>query len=375
VERPGPPYAALASHLRRSIATPLARLADPRYTRTVTTDPATAFDAMAASYDELEPWYEHLYAILHDLLRGSLVPLSAHGLRALDAGCGTGLQTAILLELGYEVVGLDPSAGLLALARHRHPAARFARGDAQALPWRDGTFDVVVSCGSVLSFVPRPGRAIGEMARVLRPGGQLFLEVEHRWSLDLVWRVASSVVGDPLRYGIPPCEARRALARPFRDGLWIDYPGYPRLRLFTRAELDRLLGEAGLVVVRAWGLHSVTNVIPSTVLHRARLGRSTGALYRGLRALDRAVAATGLGRCLANSLVILAARTPDAPHVPADPEHGARRRRDRAVHRAQRTWSVFTPRLRRSVETATLARNFAREGLAWISVSGARRCS
>jgi hypothetical protein len=88
----------------------------------------------------------------------------------------------------------------------------------------------------------------------------------------------------------------------------MDYPGYPRLRLFTRPELDRLLGEAGLTARRAWGLHSVTNVIPSTVLHRARLGRTMGTLYRGLRALDRALAATGAGRRLCNSLVILAVK-------------------------------------------------------------------
>jgi MPBQ/MSBQ methyltransferase len=275
----------------------------------MTTDPATAFDAMAASYDELEPWYEHLYAVLHDLLRASVVPATgARRPRALDAGCGTGLQTAILLDLGYEAVGLDASAGLLALARQRQPAARFTRGDAQALPWRDATFDLLVSCGSVLSFVPGPGRALTEMARVLRPGGQLFLEVEHRWSLDLVWRLASSALGDPLRYGTRPREAWGAFARPYSEGLWVDYPGYPRLRLFTRAELDRLLGEAGLVPVRAWGLHSVTNVIPSTVLHRARLGRATGVLYRGLRALDWALAGTGTGRRFANSLVMLAAR-------------------------------------------------------------------
>ncbi|HWC03877.1 MAG TPA: class I SAM-dependent methyltransferase [Methylomirabilota bacterium] len=275
----------------------------------MTTDPATAFDAMAASYDELEPWYEHLYAVLHDLLRGSLTQPPGEGRRrALDGGCGTGLQTALLLDLGYETVGLDLSAPLLAMARQRHPSARFGRGDVQALPWRGGTFDVVVSCGSVLSFVPDPARAIAEMARVLRPHGRLFVEVEHRWSLDLLWRLASSLTGDPLGYGAGPREARRAFARPLRAGLWMSYPGYPRLRLFTREELDRLLEEAGLAVVRAWGIHSATGVMPSTVLHQPRLGRATAALYRGLRKVDRMLAGTGPGRRLSNSLVVLAAK-------------------------------------------------------------------
>jgi hypothetical protein len=52
----------------------------------------------------------------------------------------------------------------------------------------------------------------------------------------------------------------------------------------------------------------VTNVIPSTMLHRARLGRITRALYRPLRWLDEALARTSAGRALANSLVVLAAK-------------------------------------------------------------------
>jgi MPBQ/MSBQ methyltransferase len=275
----------------------------------VLTDPATAFDVMAASYDELEPWYEHLYAVLHDVLRASLTPpADGRRRRALDAGCGTGFQTAVLLDLGYETVGTDLSGSLLAVARRRHPAGIFVRGDVQALPWRSGAFDVAVSCGSVLSLVTEPARAVGELARVLRPGGRLLLELEHRWSLDLAWRLASSVVGDILGYGATTREAWRAFAPPLREGIWIDYPGYPKLRLFARPELDQLLSRVGLTVMRAWGLHSVTNVIPSTVLHRERLGRATGVLYRGLRALDRALAGTGLGRGLANNLVVLAAK-------------------------------------------------------------------
>jgi SAM-dependent methyltransferase len=264
---------------------------------------------MAASYDDLEPWYEHLYAVLHDLMRAELAPPAGSGSpRALDAGCGTGFQTAILRELGYETLGLDLSAGLLHVARQRCAGARFLRGDVATLPCRDESVDLVVSCGSTLSFVPRPERAFGEIARVLRPGGRAFLEVEHRWSLDLPWRLASSVAGDVLGYGVTVREARRAFARPLREGVWIDYPGYPRLRLFTRRELGRFLGQAGLTPVRTWGLHSVTNVIPSTVLHHAPLHRMTEVFYRTLRSLDRALAATRLACGLSNSLVILAAK-------------------------------------------------------------------
>jgi MPBQ/MSBQ methyltransferase len=275
----------------------------------VTTDPAPAFDAMAASYDELEPWYEHLYVVLHDLVRTMLArPADAGSRRALDAGCGTGFQTAILLAQGYQTSGLDLSAAMLHVACHRHPAARFMRGNLETLPCRDSAFDVVVSCGSTLSFLERPSLALREIGRVLRPGGRALVEVEHRWSLDLIWRLLSSAVGDPLRYGVTAAEARAAFAPPLGAGITMAYPQYPSLRLFTRAELGGLLADAGLAPVRAWGVHSVTNLIPSTVLHRPRLGPVTAAGYRALRALDRALAATGVGRSLANSLIVLAAK-------------------------------------------------------------------
>jgi MPBQ/MSBQ methyltransferase len=278
----------------------------------VTTGAGRFFDAMAASYDDLEPWYEHLYGVLHGLVRAELAPRArSRRLRALDAGCGTGFQTAILLELGYETLGVDVSAGLLDVAQRRLAAARFLRADLEALPCRDAAFDVAVSCGSTFSFLGDPARALREVARVVRPGGSLLLEVEHRWSLDLLWRLASSVTGDPLAYGVAPVEARRAFGRPLAGGIWIDYPGYPPLRLFTRSELGGLVAAAGLAPLRWWGIHSATNLVPSTVLHRPRLGRTFARIYRALTRIDQRLAGTPLGRGAANSLVVLA-RKPDA---------------------------------------------------------------
>jgi SAM-dependent methyltransferase len=268
------------------------------------------FDAMAASYDDLEPWYEHLYGVLHDLLRAELAGAGGSpASRALDAGCGTGFQTAILLELGYETLGLDLSASLLGEARRRCVGARLVQGDLAALPWRDAVVDLVVCCGSTLSFVGDARKAVRELARVLRPGGRLFVEVEQRWSLDLLWRLASSLTGDPLGYGATAAEARRALGRPFGDGIWMDYPGYPRLRLFTRRELEMLLGGVGLAPVRWWGIHSVTNLVPSTILHRPRLGAALARLYGALARVDRMLSGNPVGRCAANSLVVLARKS------------------------------------------------------------------
>ena len=229
--------------------------------------------------------------------------------RALDAGCGTGFQTAILLELGYVTTGLDISSGLLRAARARCAGASLVQGDVEALPCRDGTMDLVISCGSTLSFVTRPERAFAEIARVLRPGGRLLLEVEHRWSLDLAWRLASSLAGDPLGYGVEPREARRAFAPATRRQSFhglprlpaapalhaIGAPSPPRRRTASRA--------SGAGASTASPMSS-----PPRCSTAATLGRTTGTLYRGLRALDRALAGTPAGRALANSLVVLATK-------------------------------------------------------------------
>jgi SAM-dependent methyltransferase len=268
---------------------------------------ARFFDAMAGEYERLEPWYEHLYAVLHEILRAALRPAPGPGRpRALDAGCGTGFQTAVLEELGYRAHGVDLSAGLLRVARERLGPGGLARGDVHALPYRSGTFDAATCCGSTLSFVDDAGRALAEIARVLRPGALLLIECEGRWTLDLGWAGASGLAGDRLGYGLRPAEVWRAATTPGARECRLAYPGYGPLRLFTVGETARLLRAAGCTPLRTWGIHSVTNLLPSTVLHRERLGRGTAAVYAVLRAADRALAGVAGAARLANSLVVLA---------------------------------------------------------------------
>ncbi len=273
------------------------------------TDPARMFDAMARDYERLEPWYDHLYARLHALLAAHLAPARG-GRRALDAGCGTGFQAHVLRGLGYETHGVDISAGLLAVARRTVAGVALVRADLQALPYAPAAFDAIVCGGSTLSFVADPDRALAELARVLRPGGRLLLECEHKWSLDLAWTLASALAGDPLGYGVSAAALWCALRRPPGASIALPYPGYGTLTLFTAGDLRRRLAAAGLCWQRAWGIHAVTNVIPSTVLHRERLPQPLAAVYRALCRLDAAAGGSPPGRALSNSLVVLARRGP-----------------------------------------------------------------
>jgi ubiquinone/menaquinone biosynthesis C-methylase UbiE len=96
--------------------------------------------------------------------------------RTLDVGCGTG-RNLPFFDAGARVVGLDPAPDSLWAARRRAPGVRLVQGDAQALPFRDGVFDTVVS-GLVFCSVPDPARGLAEVKRVLVPGGTLRM-LEH----------------------------------------------------------------------------------------------------------------------------------------------------------------------------------------------------
>ena len=271
---------------------------------------ARLFDAMADEYDVLEPWYEHLYAQLHAILTTHLAPQAVTGdrLRALDAGCGHGAQTTLLQALGYETHGVDIAPRMLALARARIPNAMLAQADLIALPYPDTTFDVVSCAGSTLSFVEDPDIALRELARVLRPGGRLLLECEHKWSLDLGWTLASALTGDALGYGVSLSTLARALRAPLHASIALPYPGYGTMTLFSGRDLRRRLAAVGLSWERAWGIHAMTNVIPSTILHRPRVPWLLARLDHALRRVDAALGATPPARALGNSLVVLAAR-------------------------------------------------------------------
>ena len=98
------------------------------------------------------------------------------GMRVLDVACGTGNLAIPAAARGAKVTGLDLAPNLLEQARKRVGAAgldvRFDEGDAEALPYADGTFDLVMSMFGAM-FAPRPERVAAELARVTKPGGAI----------------------------------------------------------------------------------------------------------------------------------------------------------------------------------------------------------
>jgi ubiquinone/menaquinone biosynthesis C-methylase UbiE len=102
----------------------------------------------------------------------------AAGQTLLDVGCGSG-QTAIpAAKKGVKVTGIDIADNLIRHARQRAKAAklnaRFDVGDAEDLPYGDNSFDVSISMIGAM-FAPRPERVVSEFARVIKPGGKLYM--------------------------------------------------------------------------------------------------------------------------------------------------------------------------------------------------------
>lgn len=106
----------------------------------------------------------------------------------LEVGCGTGHFTRWLAERGFRVLGLDISPAMLAEAAKRN-GIPYVIGDALALPFADGSFDIVALI-TTLEFVPDPQRALSEAVRVARHG--LLLGVLNRYSLLAVKRKISA---------------------------------------------------------------------------------------------------------------------------------------------------------------------------------------
>ena len=133
---------------------------------------ATA-EAYAAAFPTTEPEHPLDLAMVDDLVARVL---AGGGRQVLDAGCGTGRMSRYLADRGCSVRGVDLSPGMLAVARREHPSLSFAEGSLTALPVGDASVDGVLAWYSVIHLTDDElPVALGEMRRVLRPGGYLLL--------------------------------------------------------------------------------------------------------------------------------------------------------------------------------------------------------
>ncbi len=98
------------------------------------------------------------------------------GMKVLDVACGNGNLAVIAARKGAEVTGIDIADNLIEAAKERAAAEgldiKFEQGDAEAMPYEDGSFDVVMTMYGAM-FTPRPEVAASELVRVCKPGGTI----------------------------------------------------------------------------------------------------------------------------------------------------------------------------------------------------------
>jgi SAM-dependent methyltransferase len=123
------------------------------------------------------------------------------GTRHLDVGCGAGMAAALSAARGASVAGIDAAEALLAIARERTPAGDFRQGDLEALPFDDGSFDLV-SGFNAFQYAGDPAQALREAGRVAKPGGMIVIMT---WGEPAGMEAASLVAAlKPLLPAPPP---------------------------------------------------------------------------------------------------------------------------------------------------------------------------
>jgi ubiquinone/menaquinone biosynthesis C-methylase UbiE len=116
------------------------------------------------------------------------------GRLTLDVGCGEGRLARDLKQLGHNVVAVDASPTLVLLAREADPELEVHVADAAALPFDDGAADLALAFMSLMDMDDMTG-AVGEIARVLEPGGRLVVAVVH--PINSAGTFASDEAGSP----------------------------------------------------------------------------------------------------------------------------------------------------------------------------------
>jgi ubiquinone/menaquinone biosynthesis C-methylase UbiE len=184
------------------------------------------------------------------------------GVRVLDVATGPGYVASAAAARGAAVVGVDFSATMLAEARRLHPGIDFRAGNAEALPFPDGSFDAVVMSFGLL-HLGRPDQALTEARRVLRAGGRLAFTV---------WATPDAAVGFGIVLGAIQRHGRLDVPLP---------PGPPFFRFSDPDECRRALLAAGFrapevaTIPQVWRLASRDALFE--VMHRSTV-RTAGLL-------------------------------------------------------------------------------------------------
>jgi len=220
----------------------------------------------------------------------------ARGLKVLEIGCGLGTDGAEFAKAGADYTGVDLTDAAIELAQKRFElfglTGRFEVADAENLQFPDESFDVVYSHG-VLHHTPDINAAVGEVHRVLKPGGRAIVMLYHRGSYnyrvgirvlrragagllksDAGIKLINVLTGEP----VGALQERAAMMRTTNGEMSADQllnestdgAGNPLARVFSRREARELFRDFSKVELRAFFLNKrfipiVGNLLPRSI--------------------------------------------------------------------------------------------------------------
>lgn len=297
---------------------------------------ALAHDAMAEEYDQCDDlWYPWLFAQIHEFIAQKLPDITNRRPVALDVGCGTGLQSFLLARAGYDVTAFDLADKLLESAKdkirvhamlpmnapslftseswkgikkHNQRMAKllerkrfgrdvkppiFIHADVNDFDFGEKRYDVIVCCGSVLSFLDDYDAIVRRMANALNNKGLIFLEIEQKRNMDLLWPIIDNLIGGKLGFEQSWADVWENLFSPRGKSIKIDYPFelvngdkvVLPMWLFSVNEMAKIFKRQNLTVTKRLGIHWATSLLfPSTFLHS---GSHSGIIKLFFNALSR----------------------------------------------------------------------------------------
>lgn len=136
--------------------------------------PRSPYDAIAERYATENPEIPDAWRAMLDYIAN----LVGRAGRVVDVGCGTGAYARLFLESGMDVYGVDVSWGMIKEARTLR-GIKLVQMDMHRFAFADGIFDAAW-CSSSLLHIPKKtiGVVLGEIARVLKPGGKMFVSLQ-----------------------------------------------------------------------------------------------------------------------------------------------------------------------------------------------------
>jgi len=144
-------------------------------------------------------WEKNLFYSKNTLFLKWLSKVSKKTYKILDQGCGIGQYTFSAYKIGFQnIIGMDFSEELLKFARKNTKNLKynikFIKGDIRNMPFKENSFDVVIS-GGIVEHVPETAKTISELSRVLKKNGYLLIHVPHKISVFTITKKIQQFFG------------------------------------------------------------------------------------------------------------------------------------------------------------------------------------